>query len=126
VSAGYNHTCGVTSENRVYCWGFNFDGELGDGTGYPTNIERLTPVPVAVARRFIQVWAGKDYTCAIEDETQGPSAGATIFWGSSVAAAHWRARSQFASAVGSTSVSSVPGSSTPVASRRMIGLSAGG
>jgi len=76
VSAGSSHTCGVTTEKRVYCWGFNFDGELGDGTGYPTNIERLTPVPVAVARRFIQVWAGRDYTCAIEDETQ-----AAFCWG---------------------------------------------
>jgi alpha-tubulin suppressor-like RCC1 family protein len=79
VSAGDSHTCGVTTEMRVYCWGFNFDGELGDGTRYPSNIQRLTPVPVAVARRFIQVWAGHDYTCAVEDQTQ-----AAFCWGYNV------------------------------------------
>jgi alpha-tubulin suppressor-like RCC1 family protein len=79
VSAGHSHTCGVTTEKRVYCWGHNFDGELGDGTGYPINTERLTPVSVAVARRFIRVWAGMEYTCAIEDQTQ-----AAFCWGRNV------------------------------------------
>jgi len=25
LSAGYRHTCGVTSDNRAYCWGANYD-----------------------------------------------------------------------------------------------------
>ena len=43
-SAGGFHTCGVTTSSVAYCWGFNGDGELGDGT----RIDRL--VPVAVGR----------------------------------------------------------------------------
>jgi alpha-tubulin suppressor-like RCC1 family protein len=31
VSAGHVHTCGVTTDDRAYCWGAN-GGALGDGT----------------------------------------------------------------------------------------------
>jgi hypothetical protein len=45
VSAGHEHTCGVATDNRAYCWGENSAGELGDGT--TTICSR--PVPVAGA-----------------------------------------------------------------------------
>lgn len=35
------HTCGVTTDGRVFCWGYNADGQLGNGTS--ENIIR-TPV----------------------------------------------------------------------------------
>jgi alpha-tubulin suppressor-like RCC1 family protein len=44
VSAGGDHSCGVTTENRAFCWGNNQGGQLGDGT--TTN--RLTPIAVDV------------------------------------------------------------------------------
>jgi len=53
VAAGHRHTCGVTTDNRAYCWGFNRDGRLGDGT----TVRRLTPVRVAGGLRFRQVSA---------------------------------------------------------------------
>ncbi|HEX6405615.1 MAG TPA: RCC1 domain-containing protein, partial [Gemmatimonadales bacterium] len=30
VTAGYDHTCGVTREDVAYCWGGNYAGQLGD------------------------------------------------------------------------------------------------
>ena len=42
VTAGGNHACGLGADQKVYCWGFNANGELGDGT----LIDRHTPVPV--------------------------------------------------------------------------------
>src|SRR5438128_5129297 len=32
VSGGGDHTCGVTTDNRAYCWGYNASGQLGAGT----------------------------------------------------------------------------------------------
>jgi alpha-tubulin suppressor-like RCC1 family protein len=37
------HTCGVTTNGAVYCWGGNQYGELGDGS----TTTRLVPTPVA-------------------------------------------------------------------------------
>ena len=36
VSAGDIHACGVTTANRAYCWGWNQQGQLGDGTPGPS------------------------------------------------------------------------------------------
>jgi alpha-tubulin suppressor-like RCC1 family protein len=36
-----NHTCGITTDGRVFCWGYNAQGQLGNGTS--ENIIR-TPV----------------------------------------------------------------------------------
>jgi alpha-tubulin suppressor-like RCC1 family protein len=58
VSAGGAHTCGVTMDNRAYCWG---RGYLGDGT---TN-RSTAPVAVATTLRFRQVSAARDHTCAV-------------------------------------------------------------
>jgi alpha-tubulin suppressor-like RCC1 family protein len=69
ISAGATHTCGLTTEGRVYCWG---DGGLvGDGTSLP----RLTPVAVASGIQFVSVTAGTTHTCALA------TTGAAYCWG---------------------------------------------
>ena len=61
VSAGFDHTCGVTTQDQVYCWGSNSRGQLGDGSFS----DHTTPVPVAGQLRFSFVSAGYIHTCAI-------------------------------------------------------------
>jgi len=61
VSGGGDHTCGITTDNRAYCWGSNAYGQLGDGT----TTDRLTPVAVAGELPFRQVSAGDSHTCAV-------------------------------------------------------------
>jgi alpha-tubulin suppressor-like RCC1 family protein len=59
-SGGY-HSCGVTTDDRAYCWGGNFDGQLGDGT----TSQRLKPVAVAGGLLFGGVSPGGDHTCGV-------------------------------------------------------------
>jgi alpha-tubulin suppressor-like RCC1 family protein len=55
------HTCGVTTANLVYCWGYNYFGQLGDGT----TTSRSRPVPIAGGHLFRTVTVGFFHTCAV-------------------------------------------------------------
>ena len=70
ISAGADHTCGVTTDNRAYCWGNNDWRQLGTGTVFSG-----TPVLVSNTLSFAKVTAGTGFTCGI---TTG---GATYCWG---------------------------------------------
>jgi len=65
MSAGDLHSCGVTRDGAVYCWGFNVNGQLGDGT--TTN--RTTPVQVVGSGTtpllFTNITGGEAHTCGL-------------------------------------------------------------
>lgn len=48
IVPGGDHACGITRDDRVYCWGANEAGQLGDGT----TVQRNTPVVVTGGIRF--------------------------------------------------------------------------
>jgi alpha-tubulin suppressor-like RCC1 family protein len=77
LTAGFQHTCGVTTSGGAYCWGDNYYGELGDGSrDSATLYKRLTPVAVVGGLTFASLTAGGSYTC-------GPTSGGAVYcWGS--------------------------------------------
>ncbi len=75
VSAGFDHSCGVTTAGVAYCWGDNVFGQLGDGT--TTN--RPMPVAVAGGLSFAAV-STKGHTCGVT------TAGDAYCWGQNVRA----------------------------------------
>ncbi len=62
VNAGGAHTCGITTADRLYCWGANLSGQLGDGT---SGSIRTSPVAVASVLSFRSVSAGRTHTCGV-------------------------------------------------------------
>jgi alpha-tubulin suppressor-like RCC1 family protein len=61
VSAGWKHTCGVTTNRTAYCWGDNTWGTLGDGS----TAERRVPVAVVGGLSWVAIAAGDGHTCAL-------------------------------------------------------------
>jgi alpha-tubulin suppressor-like RCC1 family protein len=62
IAAGRSHTCAVTTEGGVRCWGKNEHGELGDGTWTNSSV----PVDVAgMAGGVRYVAAGWGHTCVL-------------------------------------------------------------
>ena len=70
VSAGFDYSCAVTTDGAAYCWGWNANGRIGDGT----TTDRLRPMAVVGGLTLAQVSAG-DHTCGV---TTG---GAAYCWG---------------------------------------------
>ena len=61
ITAGEEHTCGLTDAGRAWCWGWNGDGQLGDNTF------TSRPAPVAVLQgipTYLEIAAGGYHTCA--------------------------------------------------------------
>lgn len=67
VGAGPYHSCAVTSEGQLWCWGSNDHGQLGIGSSSSRNVpvEVLDIGPVAAGPDVRPLGLGLGHTCAI-------------------------------------------------------------
>ena len=62
VSAGHDHSCGLTSDGSVWCWGDNVTGQLGSGDTFGKSFQ---PVQVDSNVEFTAVVAGYYQSCGL-------------------------------------------------------------
>ena len=70
ISAGYGHTVAIDEEGKVYTWGGNYYGQLGDGT------KNDSKVPICISdkenelkgKKIISISAGGSHTVALDEE----------------------------------------------------------
>ena len=65
ISAGESYTCAVTTDGEAKCWGFDRNGQLGDGFSLGTNSSRVPVDVVGLGRGVAYISAGNDHACAV-------------------------------------------------------------
>jgi alpha-tubulin suppressor-like RCC1 family protein len=71
LAVGTYHSCARLSSGTVSCWGYNNNGQLGDGTA----VSRVYPTQVPNLYGVVDVFAASNQTCARLDT------GAIRCWG---------------------------------------------
>jgi regulator of chromosome condensation (RCC1) repeat-containing protein/Regulator of Chromosome Condensation (RCC1) repeat protein len=61
ISLGFDSGCALLNTGAIRCWGYNGNGQLGDGT----RTTRKTSVKVDNISDAVQISAGWDHTCAV-------------------------------------------------------------
>jgi len=76
VTAGQYHTCAVTSGGTAYCWGWNGQGELGNGnTNSSTKPVAVLSSGALAGKSVVKISSGYEHTCAVTDD------GGAFCWG---------------------------------------------
>ena len=76
ASAGFRHTCALHQTGSISCWGNNWYGQLGDGTGGSEGDMSSVPVKVKDIDDATAISAGGDHSCALHQT------GTISCWGS--------------------------------------------
>ena len=85
VACGHQHTCALTSEGKVWCWGSSSGGKLGNGVSgdqfarktYPVAVRDSSGTAGSTLSDVIQISTGKASSCALKSD------GTVYCWGES-------------------------------------------
>src|SRR3989337_2185821 len=64
IAAGSYHTLAIKSDGTLWAWGYNYAGQLGDGT----TSNKTTPVQIGTGTNWSQIAAGGYHTLAIKSD----------------------------------------------------------
>lgn len=73
IVAGYYNTCVIASDNLVYCWGWKYDGELGDNTiggqsYFPVAVNMTNGISALYGKTVKSISSKGSHTCVIASD----------------------------------------------------------
>ncbi len=81
ISVGYLYACGIINNRNAYCWGYNLNGQLGNGTinnsSIPVAIMTGGNSAISESAAIIEISTANNDVCAITNE----SANNAYCWG---------------------------------------------
>ena len=80
ISSGGFFTCALTLQNKVFCWGVNWYGQLGNAI--PTNTNSATPVEIMGLSDIQKISLGASHGCGLNSQGQ------VFCWGSNSSGQH--------------------------------------
>jgi alpha-tubulin suppressor-like RCC1 family protein len=76
ITAGGLHACAILDDGSAVCWGYDAEGQLGNGPGLTDVQPAPSPVTLPPGRTAVAISAGNIHTCAVLDD------GSATCWGS--------------------------------------------
>jgi len=71
ISLGVGFTCGITVNGLTYCWGYNYEGQLGNGDVFNEGgHEKLLPTQVTGSANYTEIECGNYHVCALTSSGQ--------------------------------------------------------
>ncbi|MFO1484532.1 MAG: LamG-like jellyroll fold domain-containing protein [Verrucomicrobiaceae bacterium] len=71
VAAGYQHSLALTADGKVYAWGRNESGQLGDGTNTDSNVPvAVNASGVLAGKTIVAISAGTGFSVALSSDGQ--------------------------------------------------------
>ncbi|MFZ3009609.1 MAG: prepilin-type N-terminal cleavage/methylation domain-containing protein [Candidatus Microsaccharimonas sp.] len=71
LTLGYQHTCAIASDDKVYCWGRNNYGQLGNSTTTDSSVPVVVSTTGVLSGKTIKsLVAGFAHTCALATDSK--------------------------------------------------------
>lgn len=67
TSSGVDHSCSITGDNSLICWGSGANGRLGNGSTSNSNPVTINSSGAIAGRTITSVSAGASHSCAVAD-----------------------------------------------------------
>lgn len=77
VSVGTYHSCGIRSDDSLWCWGLDSSGQIGDGVYEENRVVAM--YNVSPGQKWKSVGAGPAHTCGIQSDWKAYCWGLNIY-----------------------------------------------
>lgn len=69
IAVGQNNGCVIASDSKIYCWGSNYSGQLGDNTTTSSTVPvAVNATGVLAGKTMTSVAIGANYACALDSD----------------------------------------------------------